>query len=198
MELQAVPAISVDMRHFEKMIGRKIGGLIGFDLIKNYELYIDYGQKIIRMYPNAQKGLHRNKTPLSSFSFEMQDHIPVIKAQIGNRIYRLGLDTGAEINVLNAQLKKDLANEIQKYSPSNELLDLNSQFSDLEKIQIGMTQIGAIKYREMEYLFVDLSKVNESVDTNLALDGILGYPFFSTCTLSINFDTQQVSIWNVN
>ncbi len=192
--LENVTALSVDMSHFEKAIDRKIGGLIGFEMIKNYELYIDYGNQMIRMYPRPILTLDQDKQPLTSFPFEMQNHIPVIKAKIGDRVLRLGLDTGAEVNVLNAPLEEDISTEILQVGYSN-LVDLNNKFTKLTKAQITSTTIGAVKYREMEYLFADLSDVNE--DQENQLDGILGYPFFSTCTLSINFETQRVYIWKV-
>lgn len=192
--LEDVNALSLDMSQFEKAIDRKIGGLIGYELIKNHELYIDYKSRIIRMYPRSNSDLYENKKPLTSFPFEMQDHIPVIKAQIGNRILRLGLDTGAEVNVLNTPFEKELSSDIQQTSSSS-LVDLNNKFTQLTKAKIASTKIGAVKYREMEYLFVNLSDVNQ--DEENQLDGILGYPFFSTCTLSINFETQRVYIWEV-
>ena len=87
-------AISMDLSHLESLTKRKISGLIGYELIKNFEILIDYGAQAIQIKSLDGKYLDNTRKPLVSFPLTFDNHLPVIEAVIGKEKLRLGLDTG--------------------------------------------------------------------------------------------------------
>ena len=58
---------------------------------------------------------------------------------------------------------------------------------------VKSTSIDELEYRNMEYLFADISHLNEGQDQ---MDGLLGFPFLSKEKISINFKTNKICIWD--
>ena len=47
-----------------------------------------------------------------------------------------------------------------------------------------------------DYLFTDLSHLK--TESDLYIDGLLGYPFFKQGRMSINYQEQKIYIWELN
>ena len=184
-------AISMDLSHLESMTKRKISGLIGYELIKDFEIFLDYEGKAIQIKSvgNYSKEKHH---PLVSFPLSFENHLPVIKAKIGKENLRLGLDTGAEINVLDKRLSSQIAEMTSEPQVYRKIYGVGNNDEPAQLIKVSVTKLERATYREMNYVLTDFSSIL-SGGTNI--DGILGFPFLSSCKFSIDFKTQQLNVW---
>lgn len=94
-----------DLRALEVYTGLPVLGSIGGKLFRNCELVIDYTFRELTLYPNGQDtellSLHTDAEAVLAFRFK--GGMPSIEANIGGRLFRFGLDTGASANVLDAR-----------------------------------------------------------------------------------------------
>ena len=129
-----------------------------------------------------------------SFPLTFDNHLPVIEAIIGKEKLRLGLDTGAEVNLLDREVSTQISTLISKPKSTNEIYGVGTQQKSTQRVKVALTKIERAAYRQMDYVITDLSTIN-SQDQNMDIDGILGFPFLSSCRFSIDFKTQQLHVW---
>ena len=188
-------AYALDLSHLEKASNKKILGMIGFNVLKNHEILIDYEQEQLFLYPPKKNIIHRTADPMMTLNFELQDHLPVIEVLIGGQLYRFGLDTGAESNLIHQKYAESIPEEFVATIKMGEIQGLDQKIIPVKSATIKNTIIKGTDYGAMPYLFMDLSHLQS--DTNLAIDGLLGGPFFQKAQISINFAKRKVYIWNL-
>jgi len=185
-------AISMDLSHLESITKRKISGLIGYELIKDFEIFLDYDAKAIQIKSVGTYSIEKHQ-PLASFPLSFENHLPVIEAKIGKENLRLGLDTGAEINVLDVRLSNRIANVASDPQIYRKIYGVgNNNNEPAQIIKVSVTKLQRAAYREMNYVLTDFSSI---ISDGTNIDGILGFPFLSSCKFSIDFKTQQLNVW---
>lgn len=184
-----VSAYVMDMRAFEDLTGRNIKGLIGYEFFKDQELLIDYDNQMIRL-TRIDRMPSSNQVLATSVPFQKLAHLPIVKMKINGKVGFFGLDTGSEINIIHSRWKRKLKNKTIRW---NQILGVDGQCQQVERIPITDTRIGSQIMQEMEFHFVDLSTIEK--EYGIRLDGILGFPFFSSNKVSIDFEAEQLSFY---
>lgn len=186
-------ALAIDISHLEKASERPILGLIGYDLLKNYELLIDYENQEIRLFNARKNNWHVNHQPIETFSFIIQDHLPVLKVKIGRKNYYFGLDTGAAVNLIDLSQKDKIAKDLRSDLKIEEIQGVDKVVHEVFATTIYETKVKDLAFDNMKYLFTDISHLKES--SSLRIDGLLGFPFFSQKKCSINYQKRKIYIW---
>jgi len=173
--------IGMDLSHLEKAIDRPFKGLIGFTAIKDYILSIDYDTKHLTL---TSKVNDLGEVE-SSLLFEYQAHIPVIKIKIDSKVHSLGIDTGAESNLLSIDEYNSLDKEQTILIEQTDLVgaDGNKLIVDYFKI-INLT-INDVSYNNMEFVASDISHLTTGYGLDIV--GLLGYPFLKNRKVAIDF-----------
>jgi len=183
-------AISMDLSHLESMTKRKISGLIGYELLKDFELLLDYKAQAIQIKSVGVTSTNAT-APLISFPLSFENHLPVIDVVINKEKLRLGLDTGAEINVLDDRLSSRIAKVTSRPESYHGIYGVGEQSQSAQLVKVAVTRVQRAAYRQMNYVLTDFS----SITSDINIDGILGYPFLSSCKFSIDFKTRQLHVW---
>ena len=187
----------IDMSHIEQVRNVKLLGLIGYQLFKKYELVFDYPNRQIMLYRLNKKGRRAatyslDNNPADSIPITMIRHLPCIKKQIGGKPLVLGIDSGAEINLLRRGVHKKLK---PYFTPMGETalhgLSKKAKLSTSGKLR--QFWLDCLKYEDMITLFTDLKVMDPHYSAQL--DGILGYEFLSQHKVAINFKTRQLYYW---
>ncbi|MEM6963936.1 MAG: aspartyl protease family protein [Bacteroidota bacterium] len=190
----SVEALAFDMSKLEKTIGTKIAGLVGQRIFRDYELYIDVANQKIQLHRSRKSQLHKNNKPKSKISFSLEKHIPVIKVKINGKKYRFGIDTGAEVNVLNQRIQKQLEEAgLLNLNQATTLQGVDGIAQKTQAVHLTNFKIKSKNFKDYEFLMMDFSSLEKDFD--LQLDGILGYPFLATHILSINYSKQKIYFW---
>ncbi len=187
-----IEAVAIDLSNLEKSIGTSISGLIGQNIFRNYELYLDVSNQVIKLYKTRKSQLHKDRTFKEKINFRMQGHIPVITVKIDGKKYRFGIDTGSEVNVLNKNLKEKFGDRLSNFR-SSQLVGVDGNQQDLESATLPNFNIKGNEFNHFEFLLMDFSSLEKSFD--LQLDGILGYPFLAQNQISINYRKQKIYLW---
>jgi len=188
-----IDAVAYDLSQLEKALGYKINGLIGQNIFKNYELFLDVSNRKIQLFKSYRSQLHKRNKHKQKISFSNKSHIPIITVKIDGKKYRFGIDTGAEVNVLNKHLKGSFGNDILKNFKSSNLHGLGGVNQEVESAELSNFKIRKKDCENYEFLLTDLTSFEEKYGQKL--DGILGYPFLLNNILSINYQKQKIYIW---
>lgn len=193
INLSDIQGYSLDISHLEKSFEKKIAGLIGFDVLADFELLFDYQNKQIQILPARKNELHKNNKPIQKIAFQKQGHLPVIQAKIGKKTYNFGIDTGAEVNLLAAHILQKLEEDVLIINASTTIQGLDNSPQSVQVGTIKNTRVQDTEFPEMEYLFVDFSKINDNRETKI--DGLLGFTFLEKSKVSINYKKQKIYFW---
>lgn len=189
----------VEFQAVEASLKRPILGNIGTGAFRGCELVLDYVFREITIYQLDAKGkrnsdyyLHTNAA--DTVDFQMKGEIPVIEAIVGAETIRLGLDTGAGINLWEATSKLKIGNYWQKGNEAH-LTGVVGRTQGLESGQIFKVRIGKMECLPMSTIFTSLTHLNLNT-SGRSLDGIIGYEWLSQFRVAINFRKRQICLWD--
>lgn len=187
-----ITAFKVDISHLERVSGKSLAGIIGYDILKEVELLVDYASKTVQLSPVKAK-LSISKTPIAVIPFTMQAHLPVIKVKIGKKKLRLALDTASESNILDSKILKKINAYLLSNQRVGEIQGVDQKVKKVSVADIALTNVKNLSFEDMSYLFTDLSPLK--AESGLYIDGLLGYPFFKQAKMSINYKEQKIYVW---
>ena len=195
-ELSKTSVKAIDMSHIEKVRNEEILGLIGFELFKKFELLFDFNISKIFLYKLDRSGNKlsqlKNAPPDHQASFVMDGHIPVLRVELGDHKLNFGLDTGAELNILDIRSKKKVLRHFK--IKKRGLLHGNSK----GRIEVLMGEITGMKvngllFPKIRAILADLRHLNKAYQASL--NGILGYHFLIHFKTSVNFVKKEIYFW---
>ena len=195
LNIEKINADVIDLSHIEKIKKIELLGIIGYNILKEFEVFIDMYLNQITLTKIDKDGELLSKkvyaeTIHDSIDFKLKRHTIIVDAMVGNKKVKFGLDTAAEYN----QLNKDLDSEILDYFyPSNEL-KLTAASGKKMKVLAGklyrVRLNDSIYLGPMKTVLTNLKKMNAAFSTNL--DGILGFEFYAQKRTIINYKKRKL------
>ncbi len=93
-----VDALAVDLSKTSAALGKPICGVLGYSLLKDRIVQLDYPHRVVRFYsstPFSKNGHQANSAVLSSLSFLYRDDILVEEVLVNGKRITANLDTGS-------------------------------------------------------------------------------------------------------
>jgi hypothetical protein len=191
---QNFQAYTLDISHLEKACGRQLMGLIGFDVLQHHEILFDFPNKTVKVFSAADPELRQSKNNATAIPFHRCGHIPVIKARVGGRALLLGLDSGAGVNVLDAELLEKMDTRLLFGLATEEVTGLGNQTTSVRAATLRSSSVKKRELPPMRFVFADLTVLREKF--GVSFDGLLGFPFFQNQAISVNYRENKMYIWN--
>lgn len=186
---------SVDLQNIAKVKNKDFAGLVGYDQMRGKELVIDYEKKKVFLVSRKNKAFFANHKKVEKVWFRMVGHIPVVKVKIGKKRFYFGIDTGAEINVIDKRLKRKIPKELIGVDFESAVLGSNDEKMPVSAMQIKSVKVGKSYYEDMPFAFTDLSFLTN--EEGFTIDGLLGYHFLKQANFSINYRKKQLCKWEL-
>ena len=185
-------AIGLDLRGMEDRTGRTIDGMVGYDLLNDGELRIDYRARSFRLLPSARHPEHEDRAPRAVLKFSLVDHLPVIRLRINGKRYDFAIDTGAGVNLVDVNLDGILpmlrtANQMNIQGLDGQSLDV-----DLYTLQLPQVPPSGTAPAPVEFVATDLQHLQEN---GQRIAGILGSAFLSRYTVGIDYRRRRIYFW---
>lgn len=195
LDLNDVHSDIIDLSHIEKSKKIKLLGIIGFSILKDFEIFIDlylnqitltkidkFGQKIIQE--------DYLEDIIDTVHFSLKKHTIVIEASINNEKLHFGLDTGAELNQINLSVNKKV---LSSFRPKKRIKLIGASNNEIEVIYGNLHRLKLNDnnyFGPMKTILTNLSNLNKAFGTDL--DGILGHDFFEQKRVIINYKKQEL------
>ncbi|MEM7349770.1 MAG: retroviral-like aspartic protease family protein [Acidobacteriota bacterium] len=195
LRLHNTALIGLDLSHLETATGSEIVGLIGFDTVQDFELLIDYEAKQLTLFRPGAANFHGGIRPEATIPFTLEAHIPVVDASIGGKAMRLGIDTGAGVNLLDKPSFERLDATADYVAKATDVLHgADKNETTVPLIEVEATRVDTVELDSMVYSVADISHLNSGY--GLQIGGLLGYPFLSQHKTSINFADEKIHLWD--
>lgn len=185
----------INLSHIEKSKKIKLLGIIGYSILKDFEVFIDLHLNQITLTKVDKYGkLLNDKVYLEkivdSLDFNLKKHTIVVNGFINNQKVRLGIDTAAEFNQINKSVNK----KALRYFIPKKRLKLHGASEKTIRVLAG--KLHRVKLNDNVYfgpmytVLTNLNQMNEAFGTQL--DGILGYEFFAQKRTIINYKKEKL------
>ncbi|MBJ6141763.1 aspartyl protease family protein [Hymenobacter sp. BT559] len=192
--LQAMATSLMEVRRFA---GPRLLGFIGTELLRDYEVVIDYAHRQVSCYP-----LRAGKTPkrlpftrTDSLHFTLLQGKPLAQGYIGKTPVRLLLDTGATSNSLDAAFVQQLAPELRPrlLGSTQPFAGVGSGAQQAPQAILSELRLPPTAWRELPVMLVKFARPVSGLA--LPYQGILGYVFLAHSSqsgvISFHYGRQQ-------
>jgi Aspartyl protease len=194
-----VNADLVNLGHIENRKGIRILGLIGMELLENYEMIIDYEKNSIYMHLISRKKTssyqHEMLNDTASYytsSIEMKDGRIIMRTEIAGKKIRLIIDSGAETNILDSRLPDNVFNAVT-INGRIVLTGVGDKKVEALRGNLSELMIGGQKAQNLPVLITNLEKTCFSYGG--CVDGVLGFDVLSLKKIGFNFVKRKMYIW---
>lgn len=195
LDFRDINADVVDLSFLEVKKETKILGLIGYNLLKDFEIMFNYRGRFISLSRVDSKGNVIDPMPFildkkDSLSFTLGNFIPVIDVTVNGTRKKFAIDSGAEVNLLDLKKSKDI---MTQFSPIRTIRLTGSDGNDSEVLAGRLFRVTVSElYRcaSMATVLMNMGSLNRIYKVDL--DGILGFEFLSPWLFSINYKKQKL------
>lgn len=184
----------IDLSHIEGKKNQKLYGLIGYEVLKDFEVLIDFQSKLITLTRLGRDG-HRidkeafDEVPEDTLQFDLIGHIIVLDAKVADKSVQFSLDTGAELNLLDFKAYKGLVDYFKILKRVN-LSGTGKESLEVLAGKLYKVKLGAIYCSGMRTLITNLDDINKSF--RVKINGVLGYEFLFNRRTLINYKHKKL------
>ncbi len=185
----------VDLSHIEKVKKMHLLGIIGYNILKDYEVFFDMHLNQITLTKVDKFGIKYDKNVyvekiIDSINFRLKKHTIVVNGYVGDLQVKFGLDSGAEFNQINKKLGKK---GLKYFYPKKRLVLLGASNNKIEVVAGKLFRVKlseTVYFGPMHTVLTNLNKMNEAFGADL--DGVLGYEFFQQKRTIINYQKEKL------
>lgn len=197
IKIQDQEALTMNLEHLETNFETKIYGLLGYEVYKNYDLFFDYKANTITLikpsFSRTFLDLNFKNNKKFESPIEMTSHIATIVAKINQRPYKIGIDCGAETNLINEKLYEEFKPNLSKLK-TDDLLGADAKSKKVSKGTIDKLTIGGLVFKNTKTVFSDISHLNKSY--KIELDGLCGYEILSKQKTLLSYTNKYLTLIN--
>lgn len=182
---------TLDLSSLEKRLGvGQLLGIVGYSLLRPYAVTLDYRTgRVLLQKPGAAGGAPAAGVRVP---FQLRGHLPVVAASVEGRPYQLGLDCGAQTNLLDPLAAVALARRLRhRERIVLRGADAAGNVATTARIPRLTLAGGRLTFRRQATTFADLGSL-QRVPGSLLLEGLLGYPALSQYRTTIDYVNQEV------
>ena len=193
IEYKNMEADVTDLGAIENKRGLRILGLLGVSIFKDFVFDIDVKRQQLLLYKGAAKNLSNTEILLEA-PIRILNNVILIKARANDVVLELSIDSGAERNVLDNTLNSSVY-EGMTIMGSSVIRDGNGGRSEALLTELTKFSISDMALEKMYTLILNLEIISRAYGSTI--DGMLGYPFFATGRVVIDFRRKQLVIYNL-
>ena len=189
-------AILADLSPLEQKVNMPLLGIIGMEILKDFEIHLNYRNTTIAFFQLAESGKRlfpsSKPAPIDTIPLHFKGHLACIKATMHGEEYNLGLDLGAGINVFSKKHRKHINNI---FAHNARITGMGKQ-ATIQKCSFFKSafQLGNILTLPMLTILDNIQPLNNNLNGQ-KLDGLLGFEFFFQQEVALNFKKRELYLW---
>ncbi len=182
-------AHTLDLRAVESRTERPVDGYVGYELLRNTELRIDYARQTFQLLRPTRRPEHAGRTPLHVLKFEFIGHLPVVTLRVGKHRLRFAIDTGASVNLLDSGSGVDV-------DPTNQRVNLQGLDGASDDCSyVLLPPVRDLDLSDAQRSFVSLDLSHLQTPGTPPIHGILGSDFLAAYTVGVDYRRRRVLLW---
>ena len=190
----------VDLNHIEIKKNTKVLGILGYNVFRQFELFIDFPNSRIVLSRVDKNGKRLDpalpwETPYDSMSFVLKKHLIVLNTMVNGVRLEMILDSGAELNLIDHKVNRKVLDYFTVIKRVNLIGAGKKQVEVLAGV-LNEVKCGNQSTKSMNTLLTSLLEFNTSFGINV--HGVLGYEFLSKRRTLINYQKRKIYFFGSN
>jgi len=194
IQMKDQEVITMDLSKMEKETEDAIHGLIGYEMIKDYDLLYDYEHlELVLIQPEITAAYLADHYPDAEqvvMPLKLEGHIPIVVSEIQNKKIRYGIDCGAETNLLDDDLYESVKGTLRNVEVDT-LSGFGSVRKEVRRGDVESTRFGKVMLNDLTTVFSDISHINEGY--GMKIDGLIGYEVLSRQPTLISYARKTMT-----
>ena len=186
----------INLSHIEQSKKMRVLGIIGFNILKEYEIFIDLYLNQITLSKTDDEGEKLDKrewleTVETVIPFKLYNHSIILEPEIEHKSFKFALDTGSEFN----QISKRVVRKFPSAFKPERRIFLSGASGKKVEVMVGKhygMHLDNIQLDGMQTMMVNLTYAYEAFGTRV--DGVLGFEFFNQNRTIINYTKKELYI----
>lgn len=196
-DLDAPVAPMVDM---ELENGVPVFGLMGYGLLKGYQLTFDYDKQLLLLEKvdelgNLTGASFTKGEVISTSTMRMKRHIPIIDLMVEDRVYPMGIDCGANANVLKVETAEALDKHMDYEEEQVSIAGVGGSSKNNKVGFLMNSAVGDLALEDMYTAVTDQMIGGGTGENALPIVGLLGTPFLIQYKMTLNFNKGEISFY---
>lgn len=188
----------VDLSHIEAKKNTRIAGILGYDVFKDFELFIDFPERRIVLYRLNRQGNRidadtRWESPADSMSFTLKKHLIHVVTEINHVKVKMILDSGAELNLIDRHVNRRVLDNFTIIKRVN-LVGVGQKEVEVLAGVLKDVRCGQQYQEKMNTLLTSLDAMNDGLGAQA--DGVIGYEFLKSRRTLVNYITHKIYFFN--
>jgi len=188
----------LDLGHIELKKNTRIAGILGYDVFKDFELFIDFPERRIVLFRLNKQGIRidqqtRSGIPADSLNFVLKNHLIHVVTEINHVKVKMILDSGAELNLIDRHVNRKVLDNFTIIKRVN-LVGVGQREVEVLAGVLKDVHCGHQHEAKMNTLMTSLDAFNDGLGAQA--DGVLGYEFLKTRRTLINYTTRKIYFFN--
>jgi len=184
----------INLTHIETSKNTRILGILGYDVYRDFEVFIDYPfrQIILTRLDKKGKRIFRRgiiELPSDSVEFSLHKHVIVLDGSVNGKRLKWSIDTGAEVNLLDKRVNRRVLDNFEIIRRAI-LMGVGNKKVEVIAGRLDGVNCGHGQTYPMRTLLTSTDYIREM--TNIRVDGVLGYEYLYTKRISINYKTKKL------
>jgi hypothetical protein len=184
----------VDLHHIELKKNVRMIGILGYEVYKNFEVFIDFQNRVIVLTRVNRKGIRIDtlapfELPYDSLDFDLRHHLIVVGARVNSVKLDLILDSGAELNLIDRRVNRRVLDNFTIIKRVN-LLGVGKNEVEVLAGVLSDVSCGNQYSEKMNTLLTSLDEINTAFEVNV--QGVLGYEFLKKRRVLINYQKRKL------
>lgn len=185
--------LTMDLDHLEKDLKADIYGLIGYEVIKDYDMLLDYSKKEVTFikpsYTNQFIADHFKKNTISEVPIEMKGHIAEVKGVLDGKECIFGIDTGASNFYIDQDLYEGIKHQMTNIK-KEKIVGADKNTLDSKKGNLKELVIGTKKFKNINSSFGNFNQLRKGYGLNAV--ALIGEPILSKQKTLISYANKKL------
>ena len=199
LKLDDLSAHLIDLSHIEQKRNRKIIGIIGYEVLKEFEVFLDYPFKQIVLTKLDRTGFRIEENvfyqqPIDSIDFELHNHGIILAGSIQGFPLKFNLDSGAELNLIDRKVPRKVLNNF-KILKRAKLTGAGNQEIEVLAGLLSRVKCGNLPNYSMRTLLTSTDELSFIYGT--PIQGVLGFEFLRSKRTLINYKRKKLYFFDM-
>lgn len=175
-------------------------GLLGYAMFSDYQITFDYQAErlLLERVDTAGKltgaGIYKGKL-VAGAPLAMRRHIPVVSLRLGSRDYPMGIDCGANANVVQASLKGAIGKLFDQEEQGVSINGVGNANESASSCYLMGASVAGLPLQDMYTVLTRQPIGAGSGEHSLGVLGLLGAPFLNQYRTTLNFYARSISFY---
>lgn len=188
----------VDLHHIELKKNVRMLGILGYEVYKDFEVFLDFQNRVIVLSRVDKKGIRIDtlapfEMPYDSIDFDLKHHLIVVEAKVNTVRLDLVLDSGAELNLIDRHVNRRVLDNFEIIKRVN-LIGVGNKDVEVLAGVLHDVECGNQFSEKMNTLLTSMDEINASFNVNV--EGVLGYEFLKKRRVLVNYQKRKLYFFN--